>query len=188
MSTQQRIERHDALYTLINMLPGESFGKRPACADADPEIFFPEPGQSAQIAEAKSWCDGTDEVPECPLRAMCLRVALRRGEHGVWGGTTEAERDELRRADRRAERVAAQAPEIAGDEVAAAVERALVEVERATGTAMPGLRRRVEGALAAASRRGETDAQRADAALVVLRPVLASLGAGPGEGFEGVAA
>ena len=113
MSAQQRIERHDALYTPINMLPGESFGDHPACADVDPELFFPEPGQAAQIAEAKGWCTGTATAPECPLRSTCLQVALRRGEHGVWGGTTEDERAELRRSGRRTQRLAA--PLVAGD-------------------------------------------------------------------------
>lgn len=177
MSIEQRIERHDALYTLINLLPGESFGEHPACADEDPELFFPAPGETARIAAAKAVCS------RCPLVQECLRVALRRGEHGVWGGMTEDERAELRRAGHRAQRLAAPVVAAAdGDEVAAAVERALVEVERASGAPAPGLRRRVAAELAAASRRGEDDEQRADAALRVLRPVLSGLGAGPGAG------
>jgi WhiB family transcriptional regulator, redox-sensing transcriptional regulator len=37
----------------------------------------------------------------CPVRAECLELALRHwtvGQHGVWGGTVPAERQELRSA------------------------------------------------------------------------------------------
>lgn len=34
----------------------------------------------------------------CPVREVCLEYALEHGELGVWGGTTERERREQRRA------------------------------------------------------------------------------------------
>jgi hypothetical protein len=51
----------------------------PACRDADPGLFFPQPGESADAAIAI--CAG------CPVRAECLELALAYGERfGVWGG------------------------------------------------------------------------------------------------------
>ena len=52
---------------------------RPACWGADPELFFPLPGQSAD--PAKAICAG------CRVRAACLARARNRGErYGIWGG------------------------------------------------------------------------------------------------------
>ena len=51
----------------------------PACRGADPELFFPGPGQSAD--QAKAIC------ASCPVRAECLALAHANGERfGVWGG------------------------------------------------------------------------------------------------------
>lgn len=35
---------------------------------------------------------------QCPVRAECLAVALERSEVGIWGGTTDAERERMRSA------------------------------------------------------------------------------------------
>nr|WP_229904984.1 WhiB family transcriptional regulator [Lentzea cavernae] len=75
-------------------MPGTNFGGHPACADEDPELFFPEPGQVGQAREAKKVCAA------CPIRMPCVSYALRHGVTGVWGGTTEDERREMHRADR----------------------------------------------------------------------------------------
>ena len=51
----------------------------PACAGADPDLFFPLPWQSAD--PAKAICG------RCPVRAGCLARARARGErYGIWGG------------------------------------------------------------------------------------------------------
>ena len=67
-----------------------------ACRDQDPELFFPltEMGPGArQVDRAKAVC------ARCPVRADCLAYALEGGlDHGIFGGTTESERRELRRA------------------------------------------------------------------------------------------
>lgn len=56
-----------------------------ACAETDPEIFFPDKGGSAQ--PAKSVCAG------CEVSAQCLADAVSRGETwGIWGGRTAHER------------------------------------------------------------------------------------------------
>lgn len=62
----------------------------PACA-GDPELFFPMPSQVVQIAAAKRVCEG------CPVRRDCLAFALTHAVHGIWGGTTEAERAQIQR-------------------------------------------------------------------------------------------
>ncbi|MFK0223277.1 WhiB family transcriptional regulator [Streptomyces vinaceus] len=65
---------------------------RPACAGADPELFFAHALSTLQIARAKELC------ATCPLMASCLEGALERGEeYGVWGGLTEDERRSLKR-------------------------------------------------------------------------------------------
>jgi len=66
-------------------------GQQPAwhdlarCAETDPEMFFPDKGES--VRPAKRVCAG------CEVRAECLQDALDRGERfGVWGGLSERER------------------------------------------------------------------------------------------------
>lgn len=64
-----------------------------ACRGVDPDLFFPERGESTR--EAKEICG------ICPVRRACLEHALAHGErHGIWGGTSERERRRLRH-DRR---------------------------------------------------------------------------------------
>jgi WhiB family redox-sensing transcriptional regulator len=68
--------------------------ERAACRDVDPDLFFPvsTDGRSlAQAAEAQAVCS------LCPVDRECLDFALRRRESGVWGGTTEDERNAARR-------------------------------------------------------------------------------------------
>lgn len=68
---------------------------RAACADEDPELFFPigDTGPALlQVEEAKAVCR------RCPLMETCLQGALERNEAaGVWGGLSEPERRSLKR-------------------------------------------------------------------------------------------
>ncbi|MER6689288.1 WhiB family transcriptional regulator [Streptomyces minutiscleroticus] len=65
------------------------------CAQTGADFFFPEPGSS--VREAKRICG------LCAIRPACLEYALRHDERfGVWGGLSEGERLELRRAARTA--------------------------------------------------------------------------------------
>ena len=69
-----------------------------SCRFEDPELFFPAGEGKAsqpQIAKAKAVC------VFCPVKAACLRWALATGTGGIAGGTTEAERREMRRTVRR---------------------------------------------------------------------------------------
>jgi len=74
----------------------DDWRQRAACRDEDPELFFPvsDTGPGARQAEqAKAIC------ARCPVRELCLDYALDSGlDHGIFGGTTETERRELRRA------------------------------------------------------------------------------------------
>lgn len=69
--------------------------RRAACADTDPELFFPVgvkgPALDEQAA-AKEVCG------RCPVTRQCLAYALRSGQRsGVWGGMGEEERSPLHR-------------------------------------------------------------------------------------------
>jgi WhiB family transcriptional regulator, redox-sensing transcriptional regulator len=79
----------------------ESWQAAAACLGSDPELFFPVSGSGKcleQIAQAKAVCAG------CPVRRECLGFAQRTGQaHGVWGGLTEQERAQVKRARRDAE-------------------------------------------------------------------------------------
>lgn len=60
------------------------------CTRVDPEVFFPDPSESAE--PARQVCRG------CGVRAQCLEFALANDvRFGVWGGLSEAERRELGR-------------------------------------------------------------------------------------------
>jgi WhiB family transcriptional regulator, redox-sensing transcriptional regulator len=65
---------------------------RAACCSHDPEKFFPvgqedSPGYVRQVAKAVEVCTG------CTVRVECLDFAMTaRGESGIWGGTSDAER------------------------------------------------------------------------------------------------
>jgi WhiB family transcriptional regulator, redox-sensing transcriptional regulator len=76
--------------------PSASWRLRAACRHADPDLFFPvgTTGPAlGQIGEAKRICQA------CPVRTSCLGWALRHGiSFGIWGGTTEDDRQILRRA------------------------------------------------------------------------------------------
>lgn len=57
------------------------------CAQADPELFFPDKGGRAP--EARRICAA------CPVRQECLDFAIAEGVTGIWGGTGQKERRDL---------------------------------------------------------------------------------------------
>lgn len=61
-----------------------------ACLSADPELFFPISNTGAgeaNVARAKALC------ARCRIRQQCLDYAIdSRQAHGIWGGTSEEER------------------------------------------------------------------------------------------------
>ena len=76
-----------------------------ACRDTNPDLFFPV-GQTGpaieHIANAKAVCN------TCAVQVECLEYALMTNQDaGIWGGLTEDERRQIRRARRKAQREAA---------------------------------------------------------------------------------
>jgi hypothetical protein len=66
----------------------ETWQERALCSQTDPELFFPDKGQSPR--HAKTICR------QCDVRLECLDYALRNNERfGVWGGTTDYQRSRL---------------------------------------------------------------------------------------------
>jgi WhiB family transcriptional regulator, redox-sensing transcriptional regulator len=66
-----------------------------ACQGEDPELFFPITAAGpalAQVLAAKAVCF------RCAVRASCLTFALATGQAGIWGGTTQDERQAMRRS------------------------------------------------------------------------------------------
>lgn len=56
-----------------------------ACRTADPDLFFPDPGDTGAEAQALAVCAG------CPVRAQCYARAVENGERwGIWGGVNFA--------------------------------------------------------------------------------------------------
>lgn len=71
----------------------ERWQERAICSQVDPELFFPNKGQSSR--EAKKVC------AECPVKAECLEYALTNHlTSGVYGGLSERERSKLKKPPR----------------------------------------------------------------------------------------
>lgn len=85
--------------TIPLTLERDEWRKLSACRDTDPNLFFPvgTTGPALeQIANAKSVC-GT-----CDVQGLCLEYAISTNQDsGVWGGTSEEERRQMRRARQR---------------------------------------------------------------------------------------
>jgi WhiB family redox-sensing transcriptional regulator len=60
------------------------------CRTVGTDLFFPDVGHEDQYADAKAVC------AVCPVKDPCLQDALDGDEYGVWGGTSEAERRQMR--------------------------------------------------------------------------------------------
>lgn len=68
------------------------------CGQTDPELFYPEKGESS--APAKKTCR------VCPVQRRCLGYALRTEQQwGIWGGMSARELRKLR-GDRRKDKAA----------------------------------------------------------------------------------
>jgi WhiB family redox-sensing transcriptional regulator len=65
---------------------------RGACQGEDPDLFFPIAAAGpalGQVVAAKAVCF------RCAVRAACLAYALATGQAGIWGGTTQEERQSM---------------------------------------------------------------------------------------------
>lgn len=78
-----------------NLFASPAFMDLGSCRGMDPDLFFPDRGES--LAPAQAIC------AECIVADECLEFALANGERfGVWGGTSERERRRIRRRRREA--------------------------------------------------------------------------------------
>ena len=72
------------------------------CRDTDPELFFPigNTGEASRLlVRARAVC------ADCGVRKECLEFALTTNQDcGVWGGTSEEERRDIRRRNAAARR------------------------------------------------------------------------------------
>jgi WhiB family redox-sensing transcriptional regulator len=93
-------DRVQASLNLMSVLAmdgdGNPWRDRAACQSVSADLFFPigRTGDAIEhIEAAKAVCR------TCPVRDACLRFAIETNqEAGVWGGTSEDERDRIRRA------------------------------------------------------------------------------------------
>ena len=68
-------------------------GKRRAPHGTDTELFFVGGDDPELLEPARERCR------RCPIVAGCLVYALTHDVHGIWGGTTSREREEIRAAN-----------------------------------------------------------------------------------------
>lgn len=88
------IEHDDALDTLFAPRADRPWVAEAACKDRPGgyQLFFPDDAAVAEIA--LRICDG------CPVKAPCLDYAIEYNERGIWGGTSERGREQIRRSMR----------------------------------------------------------------------------------------
>lgn len=77
---------------IIPFKPIPVFGSA-LCAQTDPEMFFPEKGQSSGVRAAKALCRRCDH--EVPCREYAINDTTIK--YGIWGATTARERGMMRR-------------------------------------------------------------------------------------------
>ncbi|MGO1049205.1 WhiB family transcriptional regulator [Crossiella sp. CA198] len=100
MTAEERLQRGSELWKLLGRLRADDFGGHAECAETDPELFFPFTtfegktlaSENEKVEQAKAICG------QCPIAASCRDFAVRTGVRGIWGGTDELDRAELRLA------------------------------------------------------------------------------------------
>ncbi len=65
-----------------------------ACKGMGPDFFFGEDEEHVHLDECRKVCDG------CKVAAECLEHAIKWERYGVWAGTTEPQRERIRRQRR----------------------------------------------------------------------------------------
>jgi len=80
----------DDLFSVSFLFEPEPWRENAKCRDMDPDIFFPERGQS--VDRAKAACEA------CVVREECCEFALRTNQKtGIWGGMSHRQRRAWRR-------------------------------------------------------------------------------------------
>ena len=71
------------------------------CAETYPDAFFPEEteDENGKVISSKYQyeSDAKKVCIDCPVRLLCLDYALKTNPIGIWGGTTENERRNIKR-------------------------------------------------------------------------------------------
>jgi WhiB family transcriptional regulator, redox-sensing transcriptional regulator len=75
---------------VARLLVRPAWHARAACRGMGTDTFFPRLGETG--AEAKAIC------ANCPVRRECLTTAMNDDERGIWGGESDRDRAQLRRA------------------------------------------------------------------------------------------
>ncbi len=82
-------------HLLTLTIESDEWRRNAACRDTDPDLFFPvgTTGPAIeQIANAKAVCQ------QCEAQTACLEFAIATNQDsGIWGGTSEEERRQLRK-------------------------------------------------------------------------------------------
>lgn len=76
-----------------NDAPWMNHPDRP-CATRNPEDYFP--NENHAVRAAKEACRDRDTGALCPVATECLAYALEHEVHGIWGGTSDAQRRNAR--------------------------------------------------------------------------------------------
>jgi WhiB family redox-sensing transcriptional regulator len=72
--------------------PNVTWQSQGACKGSDPDQYFPHPYVShAQIVSIRAVCEA------CPVRRECADWGIHHEQLGIWGGTTDRQRREIRR-------------------------------------------------------------------------------------------
>ncbi len=76
-------------------------GETPACAEVDPDAFFPKEielnGELVPSSKYENESGAKKVCSDCTYKLECLLFAIKTNPIGIWGGTTEAERAQIRR-------------------------------------------------------------------------------------------
>lgn len=75
----------------ISRAAAEAVWAAALCAQVDPDLFFPEAGQTVQSRVARAVC------ASCDVESLCLATFGPLLSHGVVGGQTDQQRREARR-------------------------------------------------------------------------------------------
>lgn len=84
---------HHGKYRLQRKKYPKFTGSEP-CSEYHPEIFYPE--IKNQIDSQEAAYVARVVCKDCPLKMECLEWALHHEKYGIWGGTTDTQRKELR--------------------------------------------------------------------------------------------
>lgn len=74
------------------MASEQSWARHAACKGTPTELFYPPPDDVLRLRRAKTIC------LTCTVRAQCLDHALHHEPYGIWGGLSQRELRQRRRA------------------------------------------------------------------------------------------